>query len=175
MGFQDVIMNVQFNTDLIAKYKSKSQINRILTEDWVEKNLYCPVCGQSFMHRYENNHPTGDFYCLDCHSDFELKSQESATGKFAKTIADGAYSAMIANITALRNPNFFLMTHNNYAVQNVILISNHFFTPKIIIKRNPLGNNARRAGWLGCAINLSAIPESGKIFVVKNQNIIKNQ
>lgn len=61
------------------------------------------------------------------------------------------------------------MMYNNYTVQNFILIPNHFFTPEIIIKRNPLGPHARRAGWTGCNINISSIPESGKIFLIKNQ------
>ena len=40
-------MNFRFNTDLISNYKSNSQISRVLTEDWVEKNMYCPICGDS--------------------------------------------------------------------------------------------------------------------------------
>ena len=44
----------------------------------------------------------------------------------------------------------------------------HFFTPEIIIKRKPLSDNARRAGWVGCNINITDIPQSGKIFIVKD-------
>ena len=32
-----------------------------------------------------------------------------------------------------------------------------------------MGPHARRAGWTGCNINISSIPESGKIFLIKNQ------
>jgi type II restriction enzyme len=162
-------MNFQFNRDLTLGYTSKSQISRVLTEDWVEKNLYCPICGKSYINRYENNHPTGDFYCTDCNSDFELKSKESASEKLSKTIVDGEYSTMISRITSLRNPNFFFMMYKDFAVRNFILIPNHVFTPEIIIKRNPLGPNARRAGWTGCNIDISSIPDSGKIFLIKNQ------
>jgi type II restriction enzyme len=76
---------------------------------------------------------------------------------------------MISRITSLRNPNFFFMMYKDFAVRNFILIPNHFFTPEIIIKRNPLGPNARRAGWTGCNIDISSIPDSGKIFLIKNQ------
>ena len=162
-------MNFNFDISLVENYKSKSQISRVLTEDWVERNLYCPICGKTYINRYENNHPTGDFYCTDCNSDFELKSKESASEKLSKTIVDGEYSTMISRITSLKNPNFFFMMYKNYSVQNFILIPNHFFTPEIIIKRNPLGSNARRAGWPGCNIDISSIPESGKIFLVKNK------
>lgn len=40
------------------------------------------------------------------------------------------------------------------------------FSESIIEKRNPLGHNARRAGWVGCNILLSEIPADGKIAVV---------
>ena len=131
--------------------------------------MYCPICGNPYISRYKNNHPTGDFYCEECASDFELKSKESSTGKISKTISDGEYSTMISRITSFRNPNFFFMTYKDYKVSNLILIPNHFFTPNIIIKRKPLSPNARRAGWTGCNIDISSIPESGKIFVVKDQ------
>ena len=60
------------------------------------------------------------------------------------------------------------MTYKNYSVSNFILIPNHFFTPRIIEKRKPLAPTAKRAGWVGCNIDISSIPESGKIFIVKN-------
>lgn len=75
---------------------------------------------------------------------------------------------MISRITSSRNPNFFFMTYKNYDVSNFILIPNHFFTPKIIEKRKPLALTAERAGWTGCNIDISSIPESGKIFIVKD-------
>jgi type II restriction enzyme len=49
-----------------------------------------------------------------------------------------------------------------------VLIPNYFFVPDIIEKRKPLSENARRAGWTGCNINLKAIPQYGKIYVVQN-------
>lgn len=162
-------MDFLFNLKLAENYRSNSQKSRVLTEDWVERNLYCPICGKSHINRYGNNYPAGDFYCDDCSSDFELKSKESNSERLSKTIADGEYSTMITRITSLRNPNFFFMTYKNYSVQNFVLIPNHFFTPQIIIKRKPLGPTARRAGWTGCNIDISSIPDSGKIFIVKNQ------
>lgn len=162
-------MDFHFNLALAEKYRSNSQKSRELTEDWAARNLYCPVCGAASVGRYENNHPVGDFFCDKCESDFELKSKRSATGKLSNTISDGEYSTMISRITSFRNPNFFFMTHKDWTVQNLILIPNHFFTPSIIKKRSPLGPNARRAGWTGCNIDISGIPDSGKIFIIKDR------
>ena len=37
-----------------------------------------------------------------------------------------------------------------------------------IEKRKPLSSTARRAGWVGCNILLDSIPNSGKIFYIKD-------
>lgn len=163
------MMNLSFNSSLTLNYKNNSQKIRVLTEDWVNNNLYCPICGESNIIRYENNHPVGDFYCSRCNSDFELKSKESKSGKLSNLIVDGAYDTMITRITSNRNPNFFFLTYNDYKVDNFILIPNHFFTPSIVIKRKPLAPNARRSGWIGCNIDISKIPDLGKIFIIKNK------
>ena len=38
----------------------------------------------------------------------------------------------------------------------------------IIEKRKPLSETAGRAGWIGCYIDLTSIPQYGKIYVVKD-------
>lgn len=85
-----------------------------------------------------------------------------------QTNKDGAYDTMMTRLNDLHNPNFLFMTHIDEYINNFILIPNHFFTPEIIIKRKPLSDNARRAGWVGCNINITDIPQSGKIFIVKD-------
>jgi type II restriction enzyme len=40
--------------------------------------------------------------------------------------------------------------------------------PSIIEKRKALTSTARRAGWVGCNIDVSNVPELGKIFFVQN-------
>lgn len=52
------------------------------------------------------------------------------------------------------------------------LFQSIFFTPEIIEKRKPLCQTAKRAGWVGCHINLTKIPDIGKIFLVKNASIL---
>jgi type II restriction enzyme len=53
-----------------------------------------------------------------------------------------------------------------WRVTNLMLIPPFFFTETAIEKRPPLGPNARRAGWIGCNIRLSAIAPEGKIRLV---------
>lgn len=47
-----------------------------------------------------------------------------------------------------------------------------FFILEIIERRLPLALTAQRGGWVGCNILLQKIPDSGKIFLVKNKEII---
>lgn len=166
-------MNLKFNSKLASKYTSNSQIARILTENWVEENSYCPNCGESKIHNYPNNQPVADFFCSVCKEDFELKSK---TGNLGKKIVDGAYSTMIQRITLDGNPNFFFLTYNKNELQvkNFLIIPKHFFQPEIIEERKPLSPTARRAGWIGCNIDLEKIPKLGRIFLVKD-SIVTNR
>ena len=163
-------MNLILNTRLAEGYKSPSQIVRCITEDWVLRNSYCPSCGESSLNGFENNRPVADFFCKKCDEEFELKSKK---GKLVNTITDGAYSTMIERITADNNPNFFLLTYTKqWTVNDFLIIPKHFFMPEIIIKRPPLKETAQRAGWVGCNIDISKVPDIGKIFLIKNTEII---
>lgn len=160
-------LDLKFDKNLIRNYNNLSQIARVLTEDWVGRMVYCPSCGEDLM-SYENNRPVADFYCKNCSEDYELKSKKDSIGK---KIVDGAYSTMIERLQSSSNPNFFFLNYDlqNYEVVNFLVIPKHFFVPDIIEKRKPLSQNARRAGWVGCNILFQNIPESGKIFYIKNR------
>lgn len=75
-------MNLSLNTKLIQGYRSNSQIARVLTENWVKENSYCPCCGEISLNNFANNRPVADFYCKNCSEEFELKSK---TGKLTNT------------------------------------------------------------------------------------------
>lgn len=99
-------MNLNINIGLAEGYKSKSQIARVLTEDWVVNHMYCPCCGTSQIYKFENNRPVADLYCNGCNEEFELKSKN---GKINKIIVGGAYSTMIERINSDNNPNLFFL------------------------------------------------------------------
>jgi len=161
-------MQLTFNTNLATQYKSQPQTVRVMTEDWVKNEIFCPNCG-NFINDFKNNSPVADFYCENCHEEYELKSKKDEMGK---KIVDGAYGKMIERLNSANNPSFFFLNYDlqDYRVQNFVVIPKHFFVPEIIEKRKALLENARRAGWVGCNILLQSIPQSGKIFYVKNGN-----
>ncbi|MBO5254682.1 MAG: hypothetical protein J6B07_02535 [Opitutales bacterium] len=162
-------MNLFFDIRLAEDYHSLLQKVRVMSENWVEKNIYCVRCGNN-LKRLKNNTPISDLYCERCKENFELKSNKNL---FTKKIVDGAYSKMIEKIENGNIPNFFYLNYSSvdYRVKNLIVIPSHFFTKEIIIKRPPLSVNAKRAGWVGCNIDVSFIPESGKLFLIRNEKV----
>ena len=163
-------MILSFDRKLIDNYKSQSQKIRVLTEAWVDDTIFCPNCGRMNIDKYPNNQPVADFYCSNCKEDYELKSkQDNASIK----IVDGAYRTMIERLQSNNNPNFFLLHYDlkSFEVLNFLVIPKHFFVPAIIEKRKPLAPTARRAGWIGCNILLQSIPQTGKIFFIKDKQI----
>jgi len=141
-----------------------------LTEAWVDNDIFCPNCGNIAIDKYENNRPVADFYCSNCKEEYELKSKQN---KIGVKIVDGAYRTMLERLTSSKNPNFFLLDYqlSSLEVTNFFVVPKHFFVPEIIEKRKPLSPTARRAGWVGCNILLKGIPQTGKIFFVKNKQV----
>ena len=162
-------MNLYFNRELQTGYKSNSQIARVLTEDWVLNNSYSPSCGNLKLEKYGNNNPASDFYCNKCNSNFELKSSKSP---LTNKVVDGAFNTMIQKIKSSENPHFLFLNYSReFKVINFFVIPKYYFIPEIIERRKPFNINARRAGWIGCNILLKNLPNSGIIFLVKNETI----
>ncbi len=168
-------MDLRFNTSLANGYKSASQIARVLTEDWLARNMYCPICGEVSIRRAEANAPVKDYVCEKCKAQYELKSKKSESESFQATVADGVYKTMINRITSLDNPSFFFMHYDRYEVNNLVIVPKCFFTPLVIEKRARLANSARRAGWEGCNILMNAIPATAKIPIIRNGKILPMQ
>ncbi len=164
-------MQLFFNQALLKNYSSASQKIRVLSEDWVTNYIYCPNCHHQSLKAYPNNRPVADFYCPQCYEEYELKSTKNLR---SEKIVDGAYQTMMARLQAYNNPNLFLLNYEATAWQvlNFFVVPRYFFIPEIIEQRLPLALTARRSGWVGCNILLKKIPDSGKIFLVKNKEII---
>lgn len=152
-------------------YHSESQRSRVMTERWVDHEVYCPACGSN-LDQYESNRPVADFYCKKCTEEFELKSKKN---HFGSSIVDGAYATMMERLRSDSNPNLLLLTYQPkiFYVTDFLIIPKFFFVPNIIVRRKPLAKTARRADWIGCNISMQSIPEAGKIYYIRNGRIIE--
>lgn len=164
-------MNLQMDGRKADNYSSNAQKIRVITEDWVNNNMFCPYCGNKYVSHFENNRPVADFFCPSCKEEYELKSKGAS---ISNKINDGAYNTMIERITSINNPNFFFMHYNKISLQieNFVMVPKYFFSPDIIEKRKPLAETARRAGWTGCNILLNRVPNEGRIYIVQNEKEI---
>ncbi|MEW6413314.1 MAG: DpnI domain-containing protein [Candidatus Zixiibacteriota bacterium] len=166
-------MRTTFNLKLAKYYKSPSQQIRIMSEAWVASEVYCPGCGLN-VEQYEPGRPVADFFCAGCREDYELKSKKS---KIGRKIIDGAFDSMMQRVGSDTAPNFFMLTYEPavFEVTNLMVIPRHFFSHQIIEKRKPLAGTARRAGWVGCNICINRIPDSGKLYYIKQNKIIPKE
>lgn len=146
-------------------YKSNAQRARVTTEGWLARNGFCPACCSS-LKQTPNNSRVLDFVCSACASGFELKSRK---GAFGAVITDGAYSAMVQAIRQDRQPNLFLLSYQwPFIVTDLTVLPKRFLVEPIVIKRPPLSATARRAGWVGCNLDLKLIPKSALIPCITN-------
>ncbi len=167
-------MKLSLNIELARNYRNPSQKIRVITENWVEENIYCPACGRE-IRKFPNNRPVADFFCPSCREEFELKSKKGNTT--GNKFTNGAYHTMIKRILSGNNPNFLFLTYDRelLEVTNFLIIPKTFFIPEIIEKRKPLSARARRTGWTGCNIILRNIPDLGKVYFIRNKKIIEKE
>jgi len=158
-------MNLQMPLSLAAGYKSRCQQARVVSEGWGAKELFCANCDSSALSQLAINYKCADLICPKCNAPFQLKA---TSGSIAHTIADGAYGTMVSAIRADRTPNLLLLRYDkaSWCVRDLLLIPHFAFPESAIIKRKPLCDTARRAGWVGCNISLDRIAPDARISMV---------
>jgi type II restriction enzyme len=112
-----------------------------------------------------------DFKCSNCFTTYQVKSQRQLN---LKRINDGAYSAMVAALRQNAAPNLFILHYSaEWTVKNLVLFPSVVFTEDILEKRNALSASARRAGWIGCNIELARVPVDAQIPMVLDAKIVE--
>ena len=163
-------MRLTFPEIQVTNYKSISQRVRVLSELWMQNEMYCPSCGRDNLSKFPNNTKLADFFCENCGEIYELKSKRIPIGR---SILDGAYDTAIERITGNNNPNLFVLGYHENIIDNLTFIPKYFFTPGVLKIRRALSNDARRAGYVGSVILYDAIPSQGKIQVIKSHEEVR--
>lgn len=164
-------MNLELPIEAARGYKSRSQIARVLTEGWTQKNMYCPACTSNYLVSVKPGTEAVDFICYDCDAAFQLKAKRKSIGR---KIVDAAYDPMIRAILEDRLPHLFLLSYcyTRAIVKDLLLIPKFCIPKSSIEKRKPLGPKARRAGWVGCNILIDLVPPEARINIIRSSNII---
>lgn len=145
-------------------YTSGCQIARRISEDWGKSNLFCAACDNDSVSPTTANTKAVDFICPKCASGYQLKAGRRWN---EHRIPDAAYSAMMEAIASDKVPNLLVLQYTpEWRVNNLMLIPSFLFSASAIQRRKPLSPTARRAGWVGCDILLSAMPQIGKLRII---------
>lgn len=158
-------INLSPSEEIFARYHSPSQRARVITEQWAAQNVFCPRCGKERIFHEAANEKARDFSCPKCDEVFEMKSKSTS---FGNTINDGAYDAMLKRAGDDDSPSFFLLRYSRegWRAVNLEAIPRMFILPEMVIARKPLLESARRGAWVGCNIDISRVPESGRIRMI---------
>ena len=149
---------------IAANYKSPAQRARVMSEHWFARNCYCLACETDRLLPAVANTKAMDFSCNNCGHQYELKT---FVKRPTKSLVDGAYAALMSRIQSNSAPTLCLLERNDgWQIRGLTAIHSSFITAWVVERRKPLGENARRAGWVGCNIRLDRIPPDGEIAVI---------
>jgi transposase-like protein len=73
-------LKLELKPEIASVYRSLSQRARVLTENWVQENLYCPACAYDGLYPTPTGRQVVDFACPDCQEIYQLKSQSHPYG-----------------------------------------------------------------------------------------------
>lgn len=160
-------MRLELRPEVAVAYKSLSQRARVLTETWVQENLYCPACPSDNLYSAPKGERVIDFSCPNCDEPYQLKSQSHP---FGGRVMNSVYEPKIEAIRAGTIPNFLFLQYDLRAlvVSNLFVVPKHFMSQSIIERRRPLSEHARRRGWVGSNILLGNLPTDARIPIVED-------
>jgi type II restriction enzyme len=83
---------------------------------------------------------------------------------------------MLSAIREDRTPNLLLLSYKQmtWQVSDLLIIPHFAFSEQAIIPRKPLALTARRAGWIGCNIDLSQITPEARIPIIQNGQVVSS-
>lgn len=159
-------MDLHLTTSLGGAYHGPTQIARALSEDWFAREGYCLSCLHRPVTRLADNTAVADFTCSECLEPYQLKARAMP---FSNVVADGAYRTFYEAVANGEAPNLLLLHYDRVRSEVVDLFSIHrkLLSPLSIIKRKPLAGTARRAGWVGCNLDLRSLPPAAIIPMVR--------
>ena len=160
-------MDLSLDMAVAEGYTSKSQIARRITEDWASRNMFCTACACDYLSPARTNMAVLDYSCSECNALYQLKSKE---GRFGAKVSNSAYEKKALAIESGQVPHYAFLQYSSddALVTDLFLIPGHLFSLGMIERRNPLGPEARRAGWIGSNIMLGLLPMGVRVDVVSH-------
>ena len=142
---------------IAERFTSRSQVGRVVLETWAEFNLFCVNCESDELERLSASTPVADFTCAVCQARYQIKGKN---GRFGATITGAAYQPLMDAIRSKACPEFVLLEYDVRfnSVVFALAVPGRTITEERILRRRELPSTARRAGWVGCNINVEGLP-----------------
>jgi type II restriction enzyme len=158
-------MDLGLDANLLDKYANKRHLGKLLSESWVEHNLYCPNCLEPKLKPEPPNTELTDFRCVNgsCGQTFQLKAHK---GKIGSTWRDSAYNPWIVSFEQGTTPNVALMQYNisSLSVVNLEVIPPFFIRPSCIRK----WELSTRPNYWMCTLLLDSVGPDARVKIVTN-------
>src|SRR5712692_4233661 len=164
-------MDLALDRSCLERYKSPVQQARCLSENWAERNLYCPSCLRPKVSREKASTKVYDFTCPRCFQTYNLKASKKP---FAGKVRDAEYHTFMTAIRSQTNPNLVLMRYDkpNLCVTDVEVIPRFFFSTSCVIPSAKTKPRLRNRPWQGCDISLERVPSDGRVNLVQGGQIL---
>jgi type II restriction enzyme len=147
------MLNKSLHAELVGlkEWKSNSRIYGEAVERWLCRNFSCPCCKTGKLRQLEINSPFIDLKCNECGESYQVKASSSTlvarSGKL-KNLSGAAYSKSLEGLEERNKCNFLLVQYCRGAaeIKEAFLLRKEDISSEHLIKRKPLGPNARKAG-----------------------------
>lgn len=160
-------MDLICKPELASHLNNNSQRARVISEAWFAGAGYCLNCSSNRLVPTRANTVARDCACPRCGQPYELKSSARV---HTSIVQDGSYTAMMERVREGEAPALMLMHYSpQWHVQRLVAIHPVFLTPAVVVKRaKPHTRPGTGTPYQMCDLNLSFIPDDGKISVVKD-------
>ncbi|HVA19792.1 MAG TPA: DpnI domain-containing protein [Solirubrobacteraceae bacterium] len=150
-------ISLLLNPSVAQMYQSRSQVGRVVIQTWAELNLYCLSCDADQLLPEPENTQVVDMACARCGRQYQIKSKQ---GLFEGRITGAAYGPVLRAVQEGRMPDYVLVEHSRRraTVVGVRAYPGALLTPERVLERKPLAGTAKRAGWIGCTIDVEGVP-----------------
>jgi hypothetical protein len=138
-----------------AAYASASQVARVAIETWVARNVACWRCSAPLLPLPANTR-LKDVVCQAGTHDVQVKAAAHVIGD---RLVGAAFGPMAQALEEGSLPDYLLVSYDR--PRSVVMLAEFIDGASIVrdrvIARTPLGENARRAGWVGATLDVHGL------------------
>tara|TARA_B100000767_G_C19705943_1_gene510538 strand:+ start:818 stop:1285 length:468 start_codon:yes stop_codon:yes gene_type:complete len=143
-------------------WKNNSRILGRAAEIYSYENIKCVNCNELNWFECVTNEKSKDLVCKTCGQKYQIKCKNTTEKSYDNIKKNNIFKTVGAEYnTTLKSIDYqidyiiILYEKVEKSILDIIHIKSSNITSDNIIPRNPLSDNARRAGWQGCNLHFT--------------------